>query len=201
MSEPPKAPQPPAQPGAPDVEVESTDETPAAPVAGPGDGNFTLRALIVAAVTFVVVLGMVIGVYVFNVMGKPGSGTPEDDRTVDKQEPETPTLASVTLLEKNVARTVIGPQRDQSVTCIYTLAVRVPTNRVERVQKLVDPAGDNLLAVVKEKVRRIIMRTEYPKLCEENLDGAKLQIIQELNLLLGDDIVKQVVFEEWTVTQ
>jgi len=181
-----------------EADVEATEEAPAAP--GP-DVSFTLRALIVAAVTFVVVLAMVIGIYVFNVSGKAGPAKTDPEDATEKQAPASAEFAYVKLLEKNAARTVIGPQGDRSITCIYTITVKVPANRVEVVQKLVDPAGDNMLAAVKEKVRRIITRTGYLKLRSENLDGAKQQIVQELNLLLRDDIVKDVVFEDWSVTQ
>jgi len=170
---------------------ETVVETPAAA----GD-KFTLHALVVGAVSFVVILSMFIGVYVFKVSGGPVAESAQTGETAAAADPEGE-LKLVKLLENGIARVQLGPLGEASITYRYTIHVNVYESRTERLERLVDPEEDNKMPVVKERIRKIITAERPAKLRAEQLDGVKRQIVQELNLLMDGKVVAEVVFEVW----
>lgn len=180
----------------PDAEQDKATETPA-PAA---DGGFTLRALIVGAVTFVVVIGMVITVYVFSA---PAGETPTEGPPVEKPARPEPSAEggfdNVTLLEDYQFTTTLPPTGDRSVTYKYSVTVQVFKSRRVEFDEFIAPDKKNMLPTIKECIRKIIGSEDYLKLRSEKLGDVKRRIKQKLNTLMAGEVVEDVIFDRWDV--
>ena len=173
-------------------EPEDPDAADATPAAAEDD-KFTLRALVVGAVSFVVVLSMVIAVYIFKVGGAPAAMTAPEEAAEKPGGPEGD-FTLVMLLENGLATMPIGPHRETRVAYRYTIYVKVNEGRKALLDKLIE----NGMPKVKEQVRKIIIAERPARLHNEQLDGVKRQIAQQLNLLMEEKVVEEVVFDMWT---
>ncbi|HUW58481.1 MAG TPA: hypothetical protein VMZ92_17735 [Planctomycetota bacterium] len=181
---------------APDAEQEPAAETPA-PVPA---GGFSPGALIVGAVTFVVVIGMVITVYVFT--------APAGERPVEPSPADEPAQAStpaqggfdnVMLLEDYQFTTTLPPTGDRSVTYKYSVTVKVLKSRRLEFEEFIDPDKKNMLPTIKESIRKIIGSEDYLNLRSEKLGDVKRRIKQKLNALMDAEVIEDVIFDRWDV--
>ena len=146
-------------------------------------------SLAVAGVSFVIVLGLIVGVWVMTSRRPAAASGAVPDAGSDV----------VTLLDNNYFVVPLPPTGDRSVTCQYTIVVRVAKGRRAMLDDLVAPGGRNMIAAVREQVRRIIAAEDYLKLRSEQLDDVKRRIRHCLNGLLGAEVVEDVFFDTWNV--
>lgn len=149
----------------------------AAPSTG---GRFAMRAIIVAALSFSVVVAVVIAIHVMSGRG--------------------PAFDNVRLLENGRFTMTLPPMGDRSVMFEYTIAVKVISSRGEMLDELIDPEQRNMMPRIQESIRQIIRKEDYLKLREEKLDDVKRHIKQSLNAMMnGKKVVEEVIFEKWDV--
>jgi hypothetical protein len=164
------------------------------------DGRFMVSALLVGAATFVALLAAAGAVYVFALRGSGGrDGTIEGGPDAGNRPNRGAGLENVVLLEDGQFTTTLAPLGDRSVTFEYTITVSVVKGFKPRLEQLLDPSRGNRRSVVKEHVRKIIAREDYVKLRSEQLEDVKRAIRQDLNGLVGCDVVEDVIFDKWNV--
>ncbi len=177
------------------VNVTLNGPTKTAPGVAPAPAS-AVPSLVVAAVSFIIVLGMILSIWVMaskrHVSAAPatraaGGVAPGADSDV------------VMLLENNFFVTPLPPTGDRSITYQYSVAVKVAHGRRAGLDDLVAPGGRNMLPAVREQVRRTIASEDYLKLRAEQLDDVKRRIRHYLNGLLGGDVVEDVIFDKWNV--
>ena len=213
MSEEPVEERPPEEAPA-EVVDEVTEETETASPEGETEVKiFDMKSILVAGVSFVVVIIMVIVVYSMT----PGGGD-RDALAGDEALPEPPTvdagevdsadaeksdekLINVPLLVYERITTSLPPHGDRGISYEYSITVRVPEEESEKLKLLLDPEEPtNRLGEVKEIVRIIIKKEDYMRLREEKLSGVKRLIKQRLNALIADkEVIREVVFDVWNV--
>ena len=154
-------------------------------------------SLVVAAVSFLIILAMILSVWVMGSRQRAAAEPPA--------RPAVAALAAsgqsdiVLLLENNYFVTPLPPTGDRSVTYQYSVAVKVARGRRTLLDALIAPDGRNMLPAVREQVRRIIAAEDYLKLRSEQLDDVKRRIRHALNGLMGADVVEDVIFDKWNV--
>jgi len=178
------------------VEAQEAPAEGAAAAPAPAGENFTLRALVVGAVTFVVLLAMIVAIYVMKVgVAVQAAQTPVEEPATSNGADAAP--VNVKILDRYATTIVMGPRGDSRRALVYTMVAVTDAAGAERLKRFLDADGDNMLPTVKERVRRIIRNADFLKLSNENLEDIKPLIVQELNVLLGDEIVTGIVFEDW----
>ena len=166
------------------------------PEAAPSDARSSIAgSLTVAGVSFVIVLGMIVGVWVMTSRRQVAAASaPRASSPAALADAEV-----VTLLDNNYFVTPLPPAGDRSVTYQYTIAVKVAKGRRGMLDQLVAPDGRNMICAVREQVRRIIAAEDYLKLRGEQLDDVKRRIRHTLNSLLSAEVVEDVIFDKWNV--
>jgi len=161
-------------------------------------GDFAVRAAIVAAVSFLVVMGVVVAVYVLCPWGAPVVVSAREVASRDEEAPAQG-FEHVLLLEDYQFTKALPPLGDRSVTYEYTITLKVARSHREMLIDLIDPGRRNMLSVVKESIRRIIGREDYLKLRSEQLQDVKRRIADDLNARMHADVVQDVIFDKWNV--
>jgi flagellar basal body-associated protein FliL len=149
--------------------------------------------LVVAAFSFVVVLTMIVGVYLLISRGPADAAS-----SAGAKRPQSASEL-VTLIDNNHFVMPLSASGDGSVTCEYTIAVRVAGKGRAALDDLVAPDGRNMLAAVREQVRKIIAAEDVARLRGEQLDGVKRRIRAYLNGLMDNEAVEDVIFDQWNV--
>ncbi len=155
-----------------------------------------LPSLIVAALSFLILLGMFVGVWVLTSRHPLAAATEEAGSGLDAPEANT---ELVMLVDNNYFVAPMPPAGDRSVTYQYTIAIKVVKSRRGVFDRLVAGDGRNMLSAVREQVRKIIGAEDYLKLRAEQLDGVKRHIRFYLNGLMDGEVVEDVIFDKWNV--
>lgn len=164
----------------------------------PAEATSVVPSLVVAAVSFVVILTMIIGVWLM------ASRRRLDAATADTGARAQAVAAGarsdvVVLLDNTYFVTPMPPTGDRSVTYQYTIAVKVAPGRRASIDELIGADRRNMMSVIREQVRRIIAAEDYLKLRAEQLDEVKRNIRHYLNGQAGGDVVEEVIFDKWNV--
>ena len=184
----------------PDAPEDGEEQTTTAPAAA--GGGFVFRAVIVAAITFVVVITMAITLYTFVIPRPPtlDAAQTETKKPETEDEDRGPSVM-VDLIEDGEFTGVLEPDGRRSVTCRYDICVKVKASGADLLKDFVDPKKKNMMPKITERVRQIIWAEDYTKLQVERLEDVKRRIMNTLNGMLGEDVVEEVIFKTWSIFQ
>jgi hypothetical protein len=155
-----------------------------------------LPSLVVATLSFLILLGMFVGVWLLTSRHPLAAATGEIGSDTAAPAPNT---ELATLIDNNNFIAPLPPAGDRSVTYQYTIVVKVLKSRRGVFDRLVSAEGGNMLPAIREQVRKIIAAEDYMKLRAEQLEGVKRHIRFYLNGLMDGEVVEDVIFDKWNV--